>query len=162
MFVVFFIFQSSPAAPSSSTSSSSMTFVVASSHDSSSSSWDLRGKLQRGGILVASSHLGLRLHRLISTRLARRLPGRLLHGTSEEACRGQDEIGSSSSAQELNYSPPLKRPSREGPASKSTAAVNSLIGLEGEGALNGAVDSSPSSSSSLIVAIPKTRRDLSR
>nr|VDD10426.1 unnamed protein product [Brassica oleracea] len=89
MFVVFFIFQSSPAAPSSLTSSSSMTFVVASSHDSSSSSWDLRGKLQRGGILVASSHLGLRLHRLISTRLSRRLPGRLLHGTSEEACRGQ-------------------------------------------------------------------------
>ncbi|CAN6900980.1 hypothetical protein Bca4012_093550 [Brassica carinata] len=73
-----------------------------------------------------------------------------------------DEIGSSSPAQELNYSPPLKRPSRKGRASKSTAAVNSLIRLEGEGALNGAVDSSPSSSSSLIVAIPKTRRDLSR
>ncbi|KAF3493696.1 hypothetical protein DY000_02054409 [Brassica cretica] len=71
----------------------------------------------------------------------------------------QDEIGSSSSAQELNYSPPLKRPSREGPASKSTAAVNSLISLEGE---ISAVDSSPSSSYSLIVAIPKTRRDLSR
>ncbi|KAF2616950.1 hypothetical protein F2Q68_00040437 [Brassica cretica] len=70
-----------------------------------------------------------------------------------------DEIGSSSSAQELNYSPPLKRPSREGPASKSTAAVNSLISLEGE---ISAVDSSPSSSYSLIVAIPKTRRDLSR
>ncbi|CAN7033109.1 hypothetical protein IGI04_031557 [Brassica rapa subsp. trilocularis] len=66
-----------------------------------------------------------------------------------------DEIGSSSSAQELNYSPPLKRPSREGPASKSTAAINSLTRLEGEGTLNGAVDSS-------LVAISRTRRDLSR
>ncbi|KAH0909384.1 hypothetical protein HID58_032705 [Brassica napus] len=51
-----------------------MTFVVVSSHDSSSSSWDLRGKLQRGGILVvASSHLGLRRHCLLSTKLSRRL-----------------------------------------------------------------------------------------
>ncbi|KAG2248321.1 hypothetical protein Bca52824_087949 [Brassica carinata] len=52
-----------------------MTFVIVSSHDSSSaSSWDLRGKLQRGGILVvASSHLGLRRHFLLSMKLSRRL-----------------------------------------------------------------------------------------
>ncbi|CAH8385326.1 unnamed protein product [Eruca vesicaria subsp. sativa] len=72
-----------------------------------------------------------------------------------------EEIGSSS-GQELSYSPPLKRPSREKHAFKSTAAVNSLNILEGEGTtLNDrAVDSSPSSSSSLIVS--RTRRDVNR
>lgn len=75
-YIVFFIFQSSAASPPP--SSSSLTpFVVASRHDSSSSLWDLIVKLQRGGLLVvASSHL--RRHCLLSTRLARRLPGRLL------------------------------------------------------------------------------------
>ncbi|KAG2292645.1 hypothetical protein Bca52824_039314 [Brassica carinata] len=50
-----------------------MTFIVVSSHDMSSSSWDMRGKLQRGGVLVvASSHLGLRRHCLLSTNISRR------------------------------------------------------------------------------------------
>ncbi|KAF8079778.1 hypothetical protein N665_1002s0028 [Sinapis alba] len=62
-----------------------------------------------------------------------------------------DEIGSSSARE-------LKRPSREEHAFKSTVAIR----LEGEGTLNGAVNSSPSSSSSVIVAISRTRRDLSR
>ncbi|KAG2319317.1 hypothetical protein Bca52824_012530 [Brassica carinata] len=74
-----------------------------------------------------------------------------------------DEIGSSS-APELNHSPPLKRPLRDGRAFRSTAEVNSLIRLEGESTTlnDGAVDSSPSLSSSLIVAVSRTRRDLSR
>ncbi|KAJ0250951.1 BBX28 [Hirschfeldia incana] len=42
-----------------------------------------------------------------------------------------DEIGSSS-GRESNYSPPLKRTSRDGPTFRSTAEVNSLIRLEGE------------------------------
>ncbi|CAH2077794.1 unnamed protein product [Thlaspi arvense] len=71
-----------------------------------------------------------------------------------------DEIGYSS-AQESNYSRPLKRPSRDEPAFSSTAVVNSIIRLEGERTSNGAVDSSPSSSS-LIFAIAKMRRDLNR
>ncbi|KAG2245366.1 hypothetical protein Bca52824_092790 [Brassica carinata] len=72
-----------------------------------------------------------------------------------------EEIGCSS-AQESNFSPPLKRPSRDELALRSTVAINSLVRLEGERVLNGAVDSSPSSSSSFISAISKMRRDLSR
>ncbi|KAF8114590.1 hypothetical protein N665_0036s0114 [Sinapis alba] len=72
-----------------------------------------------------------------------------------------EEIGCSS-AQESNFSPPLKRPLRDERAFKSTAAINSLVRLEGERVLNGAVDSSPSSSSSFISAISKMRRNLSR
>lgn len=44
----------------------------------------------------------------------------------------QEEIGCSSSAQESNFSPPLKRPSRDELAFKSTAEINSLVRLEGE------------------------------
>ncbi|KAJ4880434.1 B-box type zinc finger family protein [Raphanus sativus] len=47
-----------------------------------------------------------------------------LAGKRRRDC-SDDEIGSSS-AQESNYSPPLKRPSREEPAFESTAAINSL------------------------------------
>ncbi|KAJ4913325.1 B-box type zinc finger family protein [Raphanus sativus] len=61
-----------------------------------------------------------------------------------------EEIGCSSSAQESNFSPPLKRQSRDD------------VAFKGERVSNGAVDSSPSSSSSLIFAISKTRGDLSR
>ncbi|XP_013618284.1 PREDICTED: protein BFR2 [Brassica oleracea var. oleracea] len=43
-----------------------------------------------------------------------------------------EEIGCSSSAQESNFSPPLKRPSRDELAFKSTAEINSLVRLEGE------------------------------
>lgn len=43
----------------------------------------------------------------------------------------QEEIGCSS-AQESNFSPPLKRPSRDELAFKSTAEINSLVRLEGE------------------------------
>ncbi|KAJ0251471.1 BBX28 [Hirschfeldia incana] len=64
-----------------------------------------------------------------------------------------EEIGCSS-----NFSPPLKRPSRDELAFKSTAAINSLVRLGGERALNG-VDSS---SSSLAFAISKTRTNLTR
>lgn len=46
-----------------------------------------------------------------------------------------EEIGCSS-AQESNCSRPLKRPTREEPVFKSTAAVNSIIRLEGESLRN--------------------------
>ncbi|KAL1203054.1 B-box domain protein 31 [Cardamine amara subsp. amara] len=65
-----------------------------------------------------------------------------------------DEMGSSS-AQESNYSRPLKRLSRDEPAFKSTAVVNSIVRLADE-------SSSSPSSSSLIFGISKARRDLSR
>ncbi|KAH0942043.1 zinc finger protein HD1 [Brassica rapa] len=42
-----------------------------------------------------------------------------------------EEIGCSS-AQESNFAPPLKRPSRDELAFKSTAEINSLVRLEGE------------------------------
>ncbi|ESQ54544.1 hypothetical protein EUTSA_v10026046mg [Eutrema salsugineum] len=67
-----------------------------------------------------------------------------------------DEIGYHS-AQESDYSRPLKRPSRDELAFKSTAITR----LEGGITSNAAVDSSPSSSS-LIFAIAKMRRDLNR
>uniref|UniRef100_A0A1J3FUX0 B-box zinc finger protein 32 n=3 Tax=Noccaea caerulescens TaxID=107243 RepID=A0A1J3FUX0_NOCCA len=72
----------------------------------------------------------------------------------------EDEIGCSS-AQESNYSRPLKRPSRDVPAFKSTAVINSIVGLAEERTLNGVVDSPPSSSSRFF-AIAKTRIDLNR
>ncbi|CAA7025275.1 unnamed protein product [Microthlaspi erraticum] len=74
----------------------------------------------------------------------------------------EDEIGCSS-AQESNYSRPLKRPSRDAHAFGSPAVINSIVRLAEERPLNGVVDSPPpSSSSSRFFAIAKTRIDLNR